>query len=250
MVTGSLTLIWVMSMVLQTDGRIVFRVSGSPNGFINNGLPATSFNGNGTAFFKIGQSGSYDGATGVALQGNNIIAGGNSRDNNNNSVVAVRLVESGQQITPLITARGPLSFCDGGNVRLSSSETGSRQWFRNNLSISGATDTVYIASVTGSYTVVVNNSRGCGTSSPVPVTVTIPFTPSIIASGPVALCTGDSVILTSNAYGGNQWYKDGVAISGSTYSILIVTTAGNYTAKITVNGCESVSSNAIAVTVN
>jgi uncharacterized delta-60 repeat protein len=258
-VTGANTYHGSYSAAIRSDGKVIVGGTISINNnsqfavlrYTINGIPDSSFNGNGTAFFKIGQPGSYDEATGVALQGNNIIAGGNSRDNNNNnSVVAVRLLESGQAITPLITARGPLSFCDGGNVRLSSSETGSRQWYRNNVAIIGATDTVYTASVTGSYTVLVNNSRGCGTSPPVVVTVTVPFTPSITANGPIAFCTGDSVTLTSNAYGGNQWYKDGVAISGSTSDTLIVTTAGTYATKITLNGCESVASNAIAVAVN
>jgi uncharacterized delta-60 repeat protein len=257
-VAGSNTYHGSNSIAIQSDGKVIVGGTLSINNnsqfavlrYTVNGIPDSSFNGNGTAFFKIGQPGSYDEATGVALQGNNIIADGNSRDNNNNSVVAVRLLESGQQITPLITARGPLSFCDGGNVRLSSSETGSRQWYRNNVAIIGAIDTVYTVSVTGFYTVLVNNSRGCGTSSPVVVTVTVPFTPSITANGPVAFCTGDSVILTSNAYGGNQWYKDGVAINGSTFDTLNATTAGSYAAKVTISGCESVASNAIAVAVN
>jgi uncharacterized delta-60 repeat protein len=218
--------------------------------YTDNGIPDSSFNGNGTVFFRIGQSGSYDALASVALQGNKIVAGGNSRDNNNSSVVVVRLLESGQFFTPVVTAGGPLSFCNGGTVKLSSRETGTRQWYRNNIVINGATDTVYHATVSGSYTVLVNNSSGCGISSPVVVTVTIPFTPLITAQGPIGLCIGDSVTLTSNAYGGNQWYRDGVIISGSTDRELNVTNTGSYTAKVSVNGCESVASNAIAVSVN
>lgn len=54
--------------------------------------------------------------------------------------------------------------------------------------------------------------------------------------------------LSSNISGGNQWYKDGVAIAGATNQDLFITSVGTYTAKVTSNGCQSISSNSIVVT--
>jgi uncharacterized repeat protein (TIGR03803 family) len=78
----------------------------------------------------------------------------------------------------------------------------------------------------------------------------IPPTPSITAGTTTTFCVGASVILTSNAPNGNQWYKDGIAIGGATATTLNVTTSGSYTTIVTLNGCSSPASNAIVVTVN
>jgi len=245
-------------MAIGADGRIVLGgvlIVNNVHHFAilryhSNGYPDSSLNGNGSLFFKIGEPGSLEEITSVAIQGNKIIAGANSRTNNGNSVVALRLLDSGQLIAPFITADGPLSFCTGGKVKLSSSETGILQWYRNNLALSGETNTVYSATQTGSYTVSAINLKGCGTSSPISVTVTIPFTPTITTGGPLALCNGDHTTLTSNSYGGNQWYRDGLAINAATNQTLDVSTNGNYTAKVVSNGCESARSNEIIVTVS
>ena len=246
------------SIAVRSDGKIILGGALSGNNVsqfailrnTSNGLPDSSFNGNGALFFKLAQPESQDEITSVALQGNKIIAGGVTSTNNSTTILALRLLDSGQALTPVITADGPLSFCNGFNVKLSSSEKGFLQWYRNNIAIAGATDTVYSATQTGLYTLSATNLKGCGTSSPVSVTVTISFIPSITASGPVTFCTGDHLTLTSNAYGGNQWYRDGAAIIGATNQTLEISTSGNYTAKVTANGCESTPSNEIKVTVN
>jgi hypothetical protein len=50
--------------------------------------------------------------------------------------------------------------------------------------------------------------------------------------------------LVSSATTGNQWYKDGVLISGATVQTYKPTTAGNYTVVVTQNGCASPTSDA------
>ena len=257
-ITGSNIYYGSRSLAIAPDGRIILGGTLNINSisqlavlrFNSNGLPDSSFNASGSLFFKIGQTGSQDEVTSIALQGNKIIAGANSRTNNGNTVIALRLLDSGQVLTPIISADGPLSFCDGNKVRLSSSETGTLQWYKNSIAVSGATDTVYFATTTGSYTLAASNSKGCGISSPISVTATTPFIPSISTNGPLNFCIGDHISLTSNSYGGNQWYKDGVAISGATNQTLDVSTSGNYTAKVVTNGCESIASNVIIVSVN
>lgn len=78
-------------------------------------------------------------------------------------------------------------------------------------------------------------------------------------SGPMAqiaspssntICSGSSVTLNANAISGAtyQWYKDNVALSGSTGTNLSVATAGAYSVAVTSAGC-SASSSVVTMTV-
>ena len=153
---------------------------------------------------------------------------------------------------PVITAGTATTFCTGASVTLTSNAASGNQWYKDGLAISGSTGTTLNTTASGSYTVKVN-VNGCESSPSNSIAVivnSIPSTPAIIAGSSTTFCSGGSVTLTSNAASGNQWYKDGVAINGSTATTLNVTTAGNYTVKVTVNGCVSAASNIIATTVN
>ncbi|MEP7171442.1 MAG: PKD domain-containing protein, partial [Bacteroidota bacterium] len=67
----------------------------------------------------------------------------------------------------LVTANGPLTFCQGSSVTFTaSSGTGySYQWKKGTNLITGATNINYIASTGGNYKVVVSNSFGCTKTS-------------------------------------------------------------------------------------
>lgn len=67
--------------------------------------------------------------------------------------------------------------------------------------------------------------------------------------GKEEICAGSSTTLTSNLSGDITWYKDGNLLSDIGQSIT-VNTAGNYTAKSTINGVISSSSNQITVIIN
>ncbi|QLH31295.1 MAG: hypothetical protein HWD62_01575 [Cyclobacteriaceae bacterium] len=88
------------------------------------------------------------------------------------------------------------------------------------------------------------------------VTVTpIPTTPNVTPAGPLVVCEGSSsIVLTSDAASGNQWYKDGSPIGGATATTLNITTnpsnSGSYTVISTVSGCASAVSNAVSVTID
>ena len=75
------------------------------------------------------------------------------------------------------------------------------------------------------------------------------FTPQISAGGLLTFCEGGTVKLASSASANNQWYKDGVAISGATANTLQVNTGGTYTVYVTSNGITTSSDTGIAVTV-
>jgi hypothetical protein len=64
------------------------------------------------------------------------------------------------------------------------------------------------------------------------LTVTIHAKPALpTITGSNAFCTGGSTLLSSSAPSGNQWYKDGVLLSGATNQTLSVTQAGTYSVK-------------------
>src|SRR5213076_2329256 len=87
--------------------------------------------------------------------------------------------------TPTIGAGGPTTFCTGGSVTLTSSSATGNQWFLNGNPIGGATNNTFVASASGSYTVVVTLS-GCTSAASAATTVTvnpIPATPTITPGG-------------------------------------------------------------------
>jgi gliding motility-associated-like protein len=81
--------------------------------------------------------------------------------------------------------------------------------------------------------------------------ITTPIKPTISAATATTFCLGGSVVLTSSATTGNQWYKDGVAISGATAQTHTATVAGTYTV-VTTNEytCSSPASAGVVVVVN
>jgi len=153
---------------------------------------------------------------------------------------------------PTILAGSATTFCTGSSVELSSSATTGNQWHKDGTAISGATSQTYSATTSGVYTVVVTTS-GCDSPASYATTVTvntIPTKPTISAGSATTFCTGSSVELSSSATTGNQWYKDGIAISGATAQTYSATTSGAYTVVVTRTGCESPASDATTVTVN
>jgi gliding motility-associated-like protein len=75
---------------------------------------------------------------------------------------------------PVITASGPLTFCEEDSVILRASAAASYQWFRNGSPISGATGDSYIAKTEGDYTVVVTNANGCSSTPSLLAAVRVP----------------------------------------------------------------------------
>ena len=154
--------------------------------------------------------------------------------------------------TPTISTGGSTTFCAGGSVVLTSSAGGGNQWYDGGVLIAGQTTATYTVSTAGNYTVISTQS-GCSSaaSSATVVTVNaIPATPTISTGGSTTFCTGGSVVLTSSAGGGNQWYDGGVLIAGQTTATYTASTAGNYTVISTQSGCSSAASSVTIVTVN
>jgi hypothetical protein len=137
--------------------------------------------------------------------------------------------------TPTIAASGPTSICPGGSVTLTASGGSSYRWSN------GATTASITVGAAGSYSVAATNATGCSATSAAVVVSTsaTPATPSIAQ----ATQLGGAVLLTSSAASGNQWYLNGVLISGATGATYLAAQAsqsGSYTVVVTsAGGCAS-----------
>jgi hypothetical protein len=120
----------------------------------------------------------------------------------------------------------------------------------NSQQFTGVVSGVDNGAVTIYYTV--TNNNGCVTQVSKSVTVNaLPSTPTISNTTPITFCAGGSVVLTSSAATGNQWYKNSVAITNATGQTYTASASGAYTVIVTnASGCASSASNATTVTVN
>src|SRR5207245_2941397 len=122
---------------------------------------------------------------------------------------------------PTATISGPTSVCVGASAQLTANPSGGTAPYTYSWSPGGQT-TASInpsTSTAGStlYTVTVTDSKGCTATASQTLTVNaIPAQPTITTGGPLTFCQGGSVTLTSSSASGNQWYKNGTAISGQT----------------------------------
>jgi len=142
--------------------------------------------------------------------------------------------------TPTISAGGPLTFCVGDSVVLTSSAPFNNTW--------NTGDTTQSITVTlgGTYVVTFTNTSNCSASSaPVSVAVNpLPQVPVINAAGPLTFCAGDSVVLISSSTSNNNWN------TGDTTQSITVSASGTYfVTVVNGNGCQSQSAGD-SVTVN
>lgn len=138
---------------------------------------------------------------------------------------------------PVISAGGPLAFCDGINVVLSVAPVtgGVYQWKRNGINIPGAVAANYIATSTGDYSCFVNVPGVCATTtSAVHVTVW----PS-----PHPVITFDGTRLhVAGGYVSYQWYMNTVTIPAATTNVYAPWQNASYRVLVTdTNGCSKLS---------
>lgn len=131
---------------------------------------------------------------------------------------------------PVITASGPLNFCDGDSLELTCSSADSYLW-----SIDGQTSQSIIVDSTGTYTVEVFNPAGCSNEGSINV-IEHTYIPA------------SHVIINYNTLSSNpnlttaQWYMDGVLIPGAVQSSYTPTLPGNYSYVVSsFSGCPTYS---------
>lgn len=141
---------------------------------------------------------------------------------------------------PTISAPNGATVCFPDSVLLQANggPYAAYQWLLDGDTIVGKTaDQLYVQEG-GAYQVRVANADGCtNVSNNFFVTVRLSKKPRISFPGGSALCQGDDARLTSNYNSGNQWYKDGAAISGATNKNYTVSQDGFYHVIVTDGPC-------------
>lgn len=263
--------------VRVTTSNPIANGSSSPNSFSVNRLPTqpSSINVNGSTSFCFGT-----GSTQLSINPqpnttyrwlrNDTIVGGNSPTftATQAGTYRVRLITICDSITssssvvinsistptaPTITTNGTTQICSNGSVQLSIPvQSGvTYQWKRDTNNV-GTNTNSFTANQAGSYQVIITNS--CGSVASInQIQVNIigsqPTTPSVTSSS-TALCSGDSVLL-STAYDAGltyQWRFNGNNI-GTDTNILYAKAVGNYTVSVQ-NTCGSASSSNTNITQN
>ncbi len=118
---------------------------------------------------------------------------------------------------PVITASGPLSFCNDSHVELETFSTNLKYW---NTGVEGNKITV---NQSGLYTVTAVNFYGCGNvSNPIEVEVLPSPEPRISASGPTEICANERLELYTDTKDQFSWNV------GESTSTINVTNSGEY----------------------
>ena len=146
---------------------------------------------------------------------------------------------------PAISSNKRSPICLGDSIILSSSTTIGNQWYKNSIAIPGATGVSYTVSYSGIYADSITNLSGCkaGSSLDTIIVNPSPSIPFISSNKSSPICFGDSIILSSSAVMGNQWYKNNLAIPGATGVSYTVGYSGVYAvANANSFGCNSRSS--------
>ena len=107
-------------------------------------------------------------------------------------------------------------------------------WSANIATISGTPSTAGVFN----YTITLKGGCGNITTAGTIIAKPIASSPTITATSN-SFCPGGSMVLASSASSGNQWFKDGVAITGANEPTYAASTIGNYTVTNFINGCNS-----------
>lgn len=141
---------------------------------------------------------------------------------------------------PVISANGPLVFCAGGNVQLSSTSLNGNQWLLNGTPIPGANLSNFTATTSGNYSAIVTNN-GCSSSSD-KINITINQNPSVPTLTTTAnqICSGDSTSISTESNLNKQWFIGTNMINDATGKTYKVKSSGFYSLVVTdQNGCKN-----------
>ena len=119
--------------------------------------------------------------------------------------------------------------------------SGGGNWSSSDHSVATINSSGNVLAVSaGTTTITYTATTTCGSASR-SITFTVLALPAApVITGNLVICNGATTVLTASTATNNQWYKDGVAINGSTGHTLNVSHAGTYRVTNTdVNGCSS-----------
>lgn len=164
-------------------------------------------------------------------------------------------VGSQAPLKPDILTSGPLEFCSGDSIILSTTAEGPYQWATfPGGAINGATSNTLVVKASGNYYVRTANPAfpNCFSRSDT-ITITVNPLPSNpqISSSSTTVCSGITVSISTTSVLFKQWLLNGNPIPGATGSFLEVADPGTYCLQVTDgNGCTRVGTNCREVIVN
>lgn len=145
-----------------------------------------------------------------------------------------------------ISADGSTSFCTGGSVELTSSQSNGNIWSND------ATSASITVSASGDFSLEYTDENGCSAmSNTISVSVSDSPIPTVSAGSSTEICDGDAVVLTASTSDSYAWFLNGETLNVSTQTI-DATEEGNYTVVVTnADQCNGVgTSNPVLVSVN
>ncbi len=164
----------------------------------------------------------------------------------------MEVISNAAPTAPVLKASKLTTICDGKTVKLTTSNTGGVEWYKDGVLLNGITGSTYTVSVSGSYSIKATSTKGCesGTSFPVVITVN-PLPPATIINGASVFCAGSNTLMSSNTSGG-VWYSSntGIASIDASGSVLALSD-GNTTISYTVtnnSGCSVTATKLVSVT--
>jgi large repetitive protein len=198
----------------------------------------------GSVGLSVPTAGSYLWSNGATTQGISATSTGNYSVTATNGICSTTSTPVYVNFNPVpsstVTASGPTTFCQGGNVTLTAATGNSFTYLWSN----GATTQSITVAASGTYSVTVSNSFNCSsTSTPISVVVNALPTASITAGGSTTICSGNTISLTAATANAYLWS------TGATTQTISASTSGNYTVQaISAAGCTA-NSAATAITV-
>ncbi|HOY96850.1 MAG TPA: SprB repeat-containing protein, partial [Catalimonadaceae bacterium] len=164
-------------------------------------------------------------------------------------------VGNNQPPKPDIVSSGPLEFCTGDSIILSTSAVGPYQWARiGSGALTGQTTNQLTVKTSGLYYVRVANPAfpNCFSRSDTLAVIVnpLPANPNL-NGGNGQICQGVSTSISTTSTLTKQWTLDGSDIPGATGQFLEVSTGGTYCLKVTdTNGCINSGNSCRTITVN
>lgn len=170
--------------------------------------------------------------------------------------VQIDIAEDPLPPAPLLTAGGSTTVCLGDSVDISATFEGVLvNWYLDGNLLAGVSGNEWFIAQSGAVTATTTSEAGC-TSAPSEALVILvsplPEEPVLSASGPLAICPGNSVELHVSTQSGMdvQWFVDGQLVIGATGQSLITDTPGTYTVVATNgSGCGTASDASLIVEV-
>lgn len=152
------------------------------------------------------------------------------------SSAEITIEELGAAFIPSVQPAGPAVLCPGDTIHLQATNYlpgFSFQWYRNGVSLNGATGSQLAVSAEGTYTVQYQY-RNCN----LPASAGIGISAELPPAGLAVLYQNDTLRISAGAWPEYQWLLDGQPIAGANAATFVPVQSGFYECLLTsANGC-------------